>query len=404
MARIIRYDRSLVARRRPSRRARPPRRVRPIRRGRALARAEPYQQLFDRNPQPMWVVALETFRFLAVNDAALERYGYSRDEFLAMTILDIRPAEDIPAVLRTLEIPRSRSDIHGTWRHRMKSGELIDVELHWNSVMFRGRRAHLVLALDMTPRRKVEHELKKLRDQLEQRVAERTAALEAVNRELEAEIQERVRLSNQLVHVQEAERRRLARELHDEVGQTLTGLKLTLQAIPRLDGGEAREKLGWAESIVDTLMKVIRELSLNLRPSMLDDLGLLPALLWLIDRYTVGTGIHVAFTHVGIDGRLATEVESAAFRIVQEALTNVARHAGVEEVRLWVRRDPRELSVIVEDDGQGIPRERLTVISSGLSGMRERAELVGGQLLIETSAAGTRVTAIVPLEDVDAVR
>jgi signal transduction histidine kinase len=129
---------------------------------------------------------------------------------------------------------------------------------------------------------------------------------------------------------------------------------------------------------------------------VLDDLGLLPALLWHIDRYTARTGVHVAFTHVGIDERLPTEIESAAFRIVQEALTNIARHAGVTEARLWARRDPREISIIVEDDGRGIPRERLSAATSGLSGMRERALLAGGQLLIETSAAGTRVTAIVP--------
>ncbi len=144
----------------------------------------------------------------------------------------------------------------------------------------------------------------------------------------------------------------------------------------------------------------MRELSLNLRPAMLDDLGLLPALLWYMERYTARTGIQVAFGHEGLGERLPPDVETAAYRIVQEALTNVARHAGVRTVMVRLRHDQGALSVQVEDSGIGF--EPATVLaeraSSGLCGMRERAELLGGRLTVEsTPGAGTRLWAHLPL-------
>ncbi len=367
------------------------------RRAGTLRELEPqYRILFERNPHPMWVFDTETLRFLAVNDAAIEQYGYSRVEFMKMSILDIRPADDPPRPWRATA--RTGADFYGIGVHRRKSGEHFDVEVYWNVVEFEGRPAHLVLAMDVSHRKLAERKIRRLHERLERRVVERTAALEAANRELEAQVQERTRLSNEVVRVQETERRRLARELHDEVGQILTGLKMTLQAIRFDDGDGAREKLAWAQSMLDSLMLQIRELSLQLRPAVLDDLGLLPALLWHIDRYTTQTGVRVAFTHVGIDVRLPPDVETAAYRIVQEALTNVARHAGVTEAKLWVRGDDRELVVIVEDEGRGLPRDQAVRHSGGLSGMRERALLLGGQLLIEAAGqAGTRVTAILPI-------
>jgi PAS domain S-box-containing protein len=344
----------------------------------------------------MWVFDVKTLRFLAVNEAAIRQYGFSRREFLRMTILDIRPASEISHVLRSIDVVRSGDQVHGTWRHHGKSGEPFEVEAYWNTVRFRGKDAQLVLAIDSSRRIQAERRLKKLRDELERRVADRTAALERANTELADEIRERKRLATELVRVQEVERRKLARELHDEVGQTLTGLKLTLQTVPRLD--KAGERIVWAESLVDGLMRQIRELSLNLRPPVLDDLGLLAALLWHIERYTAQTGVRIAFTHVGIDRRLPADIEIAAFRIVQEALTNVARHAGVRDARLWARRDPQELSVIIEDDGRGMANRESGADSSGLSGMRERATLLGGELIVDAlETGGTRVTAILPL-------
>jgi PAS domain S-box-containing protein len=209
-------------------------------------------------------------------------------------------------------------------------------------------------------------------------------------------------LSQRLLEVQEAERRRIARELHDEVGQGLTGLKLVLDGVDRIPLDAARAQLRDMQELVNELLTRIRDLSLDLRPGMLDDLGLLPALLWLFGRYSAQTNVHVAFEHSGLDRRFSPEVETAAYRIVQEALTNVARHAGVRRatVRAWA--DARTVTVQVADEGSGFdPSVALAgATSSGVMGMRERAGLLGGQLTLESApGAGTRLCAEFPLNN-----
>jgi GAF domain-containing protein/anti-sigma regulatory factor (Ser/Thr protein kinase) len=206
-------------------------------------------------------------------------------------------------------------------------------------------------------------------------------------------------LSGRLMEVQEAERRHLARELHDEIGQLLTGLRLTLD-VPEPPSASVRERLGQAQILVQELLDRIRALSLDLRPSILDDLGLLPALLGHVERYTSQTKIRVHLEHSGLDRRFPPETETAAYRIVQEALTNVARHGRVDEVtvRLWATDET--LGVQVEDHGAGFdPRMVLEAgRSGGLAGLRERAALLNGHLTVETEPGrGVRLTAEVPL-------
>jgi signal transduction histidine kinase len=203
---------------------------------------------------------------------------------------------------------------------------------------------------------------------------------------------ERMRLA--AVLLEEAERRHIAKELHDEVGQSLTALKLRLQV------AEPSEQVVQARGLVDELLQRVSNLSLDLRPAMLDDLGLLPALVWLIERYTTQTSVQVEFAHDGLDGRVSPVVETAAFRIVQEGLTNVARHAGVPSVKVRVWRDGRALSVQVADAGKGFDVAAALAAgkSTGLSGMRERAAALGGSLTVESTAdGGTRVSAELPL-------
>jgi PAS domain S-box-containing protein len=202
-------------------------------------------------------------------------------------------------------------------------------------------------------------------------------------------------LSGQVLQAQEAERRAIARELHDEIGQRLTGLSLLLS-----NQHPAPDQLTDAQAIVRDLIARLRNLSLDLRPTILDDLGLLPALVWLFERYTAQTNVSVQFEQrLPEEQRFDPDVETSAYRIVQEALTNVARHAGVRAVtvRLWM--DVDTLWVVVADQGRGFDPQTVDLrSSSGFTGMQERAALLAGQLTIESAVGtGTRLTAILPL-------
>ena len=204
-------------------------------------------------------------------------------------------------------------------------------------------------------------------------------------------------LSRRLMEVQEAERRKIALELHDEIGQVLTGLKLSLEIGSRLPAHEVGASLEQARALVNDLMARVRKLSLDLRPAMLDDLGLLPTLLWHIEHYTAQTQVRVNFKHSGLEKRrFAPEVETAAYRVVQEALTNVARHAQTTEATVRLSTHRQTLLIEVEDNGAGFDVEAVIATSetSGLAGMRERVVLLDGQLTIESQpGGGTRLTA-----------
>ena len=207
-------------------------------------------------------------------------------------------------------------------------------------------------------------------------------------------------LSHRLVNVQEAERREIARELHDEIGQVLTGLKLMLDMAARLPSGQVASRLEETRAVLNDLMVRVRTLSLDLRPTMLDDMGLLPALQWHFERYTGQTGVQVICRHNGIDRRFRAEIETTVYRVVQEALTNVARYAHVHEVRVRLLADQEWMRVRIDDQGQGFDLERIqtTHTTSGLAGMRERAVLLGGELTIESSPGeGTHIIAELPL-------
>jgi len=201
-------------------------------------------------------------------------------------------------------------------------------------------------------------------------------------------------LSRRLMEAQEAERRIIALELHDQIGQILTGLKLKLEMLARSTPVESHDRLDEAQTLVNELIGRTRELSLNLRPATLDHLGLLSALLRHFQYYTSQTNVRIDFQHTGLEAkRFTPELETTVFRIVQEALTNVARHSGAKEaiVRIW--SDEETLAVQIEDQGKGFDVTPVMIAgqSSGLTGMRERALLAGGQFTVESDSAGTRL-------------
>jgi len=237
------------------------------------------------------------------------------------------------------------------------------------------------------------------RDATESRLAEqrRIERDEQIQRELRAEIAaataELRALSHRLLLVQEEERRYLARELHDEIGQMLTGLAFTLSSTAASSNGQLAE----AQRIVDELTLQVRQLSMDLRPTALDAYGLLPTLRGHTERYEVQTGIAVDLRAEGLNQRFPAPIEITAYRIVQEALTNVARHAETSDVTVQLLADEQTLTVSVRDSGLGF--DPATIYgATGLSGMRERAELLGGTMEIDASpGTGVRITAELPL-------
>jgi two-component system sensor kinase len=209
-------------------------------------------------------------------------------------------------------------------------------------------------------------------------------------------------LSRRLVAIQESERRHLARELHDEIGQTLTGLNLLLEISSSFSHPALLARLREAQTVVTDLTTRVRTLSLDLRPSMLDDLGLLPTLLWHFERYTAQTQVHVTFKHSGLDRSIDSLIAVAAYRVVQEALTNVARYAEVAEVLVAVWIKGSWLVVSVEDQGRGFDLDAVVAmrITRGLAGMRERIALLDGHLMVDsTPGQGARVLVELPLDD-----
>jgi signal transduction histidine kinase len=217
---------------------------------------------------------------------------------------------------------------------------------------------------------------------------------------------ERLRaLSRQLMEIQENERRHIARELHDEIGQSLTAVKINLETILRLPNTNAIEPhLAESIAIVERVLQQVRAISLDLRPSMLDDLGLESALRWYLGRQAERAGLTSEFTADSIDAaQLPPEVRTACFRVVQEALTNVVRHAHARHVRVELRRRGATLRLHISDDGIGFdPHEAQARAahgaSLGLVGMQERALIAGGELIIEAAPGrGTTIRAHFPL-------
>jgi signal transduction histidine kinase len=206
-----------------------------------------------------------------------------------------------------------------------------------------------------------------------------------------------------VIEAQELERRRLARELHDETGQALTSILLGLKAIrsAATDEDAARAETDVRELVVQALQDV-RRLAVELRPSALDDFGLVAALERLATTFAERSGIPAAVESTLSEQRLPPELETVLYRLVQEALTNVVKHAGAERVSILVTQSDGGVRAVVEDDGQGFSPGEVRVDALGLVGMRERLALLGGTLSVESEpGAGTAVVAYIPLTAVD---
>ena len=278
------------------------------------------------------------------------------------------------------------------YRQKRADGSLGWMEAHGQVIYDSSNRPAKMMGVcrDISERKLSEEALKEAHEQLDARVKERTSELDLAQERLRA-------LSARLLQMQDDERRRIARELHDTAGQILVALNLTLvpleQALQKDNPALARqvtESLG----LVEELSRDLRTMSHLLHPPLLDEAGLLSAVRWYVEGFAARSKIQVDVQLDPNIGRLPAELETAIFRIVQECLTNIHRHSGSSSASIAILRDVQKVSVEICDQGKGI---RMPVRAGvGIQGMRERVRQLGGQLEIDSGKSGTRITAIFP--------
>ncbi len=249
---------------------------------------------------------------------------------------------------------------------------------------------------DMSERREWEERIQKLNSELRTRINQLTETQKLV----ELRTIELQNLSGRLLQLQDEERRRLARELHDSVGQELTVLKMTLERArnARDISSAMRESIELTESTI----KTVRSLSYLLHPPLLDETGLMSALHWLIDGLQKRSGLQVQLLVTPLNfPRLGKDIETTIFRIVQEALTNVYRHSGSSGARVELDRQPERVLLRIRDYGKGLLPDPMGIggsrIGVGIGGMRERVKQFGGELKVSSAEPGTLVEAAIPL-------
>jgi len=336
------------------------------------------------------------------NAGAERMFGYPAAEMLGRSVLTLIPADlhDDEARLHA-SVQRGQSIRTDDAVRLTRDGRSIDVSITLSPLKDAAGRSMGVSKIirDISERKRSQTLLRQAHEALEVKVQERTAELSSANHSLQ-------KLSSRLMQVQEEERSRLARDLHDEVGQLLTALKIDLQEIQHGEVTQVRsDSLTDSLALVDRLLTQVRTLALDLRPSMLDDLGLVPALRWYANRQAERNGWILAFSAEGVTGRVPVPIEVACFRVVQEALTNVSKYAKANTIDLSLRRQGQAVVIVIQDDGLGfdvvLARRRAQGGQTlGLLGMEERVRLAGGALEISSAPGhGTRLELCFPLTE-----
>lgn len=333
---------------------------------RALLESEVrFRRLFEESNDAVFIHDLDG-NIHDVNTMTCEMLGCSKDVILSMKLLELHPEEELARSREAIRATAETGSTRFESRFRRADGSLVDVDISSRIVDPEKGLVQKVVR-DITERKRAEEALRDL--------------------------------SRRLVRTQEDERRSIARELHDQTGQLLAYLSLLLDKCRHLPADSIDSALRETKTVVTDLIDHVRNLSLNLRPSTLDDMGLLETLLSHCERYTSQTQIQVDFKHTGLPEKLPPDVSITTYRIVQEGLTNVARHAKVDKVKVHIRAGRDVIRVKIEDRGAGfVPGQSRA--SGGLGMMQERAYLLGGKLKVESSpGAGTSITAELPLSD-----
>lgn len=332
-----------------------------------------YRLFFEANPLPCCVFDTSDLAILAVNAAAAQYYGYSREEFANMTLRNFLLPQEQESFLEALVEPSSKPSLR-TWKHITKGGKLIDVEVFWAPLVLEGRSVRLLIVQDIT-------------EKLALQVAQQ---------------QEEIRrlLLERALQVQEDERRRIARELHDEAGQLMTSLLIGLRGISDVRHlADAKKQAKHLREIASKAIDELGRLARGLHSSVLDELGIEAALSRFVTEFSKVHAIQVdlEITDSPLD-QFSRDEQINVYRIVQEALTNVARHAKAHSVHVRFQNTPSDIEVTIRDDGHGFSSMSNTSSRHlGIEGMRQRAASLGGHLqILSTPDGGTEVRLQIP--------
>ncbi|MCC2668473.1 MAG: hypothetical protein K0Q72_944 [Armatimonadetes bacterium] len=335
---------------------------------------ETFRALFE-NAMDAILIADDRSAYVDVNPAGCELLGRTREELLGASLTDVVPPELQGQARLQWDVFLREGHQEGVFELRRADGSTRLVEFRARANFRPG--LHLSVLRDITARTRTEEELRASHRQLKE-------------------------LSNHLQGVREEERARIAREVHDELGQALTGLKLEIAAIVQSLPARNRTLIPRLKSmadVVDGTVQSVRRISTELRPVILDELGLVPAIEWFASSLQRRTGIACRVTATEPEQPHSPEISVALFRIVQEAFTNVARHAQATAVSLSLEHAAGTLTLSIHDNGSGIGADQVQDWASvGLAGMRERAAALGGELSIASKPGeGTTIMVAIPL-------
>jgi len=341
---------------------------------------ERFFKVFQASPVAIILRTLAEGRVIDVNKRYTELVGFKREELVGRTVYELGLWADRSQGERVLDRLRQKGklrNVEGRFRH--KSGEIRDVLIWGELTEIDGETVVIGMIIDITERKRMETELRRSREQLRS-------------------------LSARLQQIREEERMRIARELHDELGGFLTVLKLDLSSLgkePATSSASFRQKIQAMESTIVAAIGSVRRICSDLRPSLLDHIGLTAAIEWQVEEWKAKTSLRCAVSSTIDDERLDPGRATAAFRVLQEALTNVARHAQATSVHVRLWNEGPCLRLEVRDNGRGIAEATVDDATSlGLLGMKERVFSYGGKVDIHGAAGeGTIVDVAIPLED-----